>query len=267
MIEESIYKILGNEKEQMNYQNNNYNQIKREKKKPVLPTGSTFINHTTFRPGVTNLGGDINLGREAHTHKGTHSTFGKPKNQYKPSTANYLKKNSQKMGNHELPEIKKFNYTKTKENIPKLHEKPILGLNSNKNFIKENICNNVNSIAKKIEKPVNYTQKQTYGKVPNYLKKVKNMINEEINYNRMVQEARINGNNQNELLSEEEVNCLVSSLRNKYEYLNREYQGIVIKTVDTVGIKNKKESLEREMMQIEKDLRLLEKNYIFVRNC
>ena len=35
----------------------------------LVPTGSTFINKTTSRPGVANLIGDYVLHRGPHTHK------------------------------------------------------------------------------------------------------------------------------------------------------------------------------------------------------
>jgi len=42
------------------------------------PTGSTFINKTTSRPGVANLNGDFNLHKGPHTHIDYASTIGKP---------------------------------------------------------------------------------------------------------------------------------------------------------------------------------------------
>jgi len=47
--------------------------------------------------------------------------------------------------------------------------------------------------------------------------------------------------------------------------VHKEYQTLTHKgKLDTMGIKNKKESCERELQQLEKDIEKLSKNYIFV---
>lgn len=50
--------------------------------KNVPPTGSTFVNHTTVRPNVCNLGGYTDETYFGNGHKKPHATFGKPRGQY-----------------------------------------------------------------------------------------------------------------------------------------------------------------------------------------
>jgi len=53
---------------------------------------------------VANVAGEVPVLPDAHTHTGTHSTFGLPKHALRPNTQQFLKKNSGKMGSNELPQ-------------------------------------------------------------------------------------------------------------------------------------------------------------------
>jgi hypothetical protein len=64
------------------------------------------------------------------------------------------------MGNETLPPgttplnlVRNFSYDckHKKDNVPRVHEKPVLGLKSNKNFIVTNAIENILSVAKKNE--------------------------------------------------------------------------------------------------------------------
>ncbi len=67
------------------------------------------------------------------------------------------------------------------------------------------------------------------------------------------------------LLSEAEVQELRQGLKRKWEAVNQEYQKIThISKVDTLGIKRKKESCEKELAEIEQDMKKLSKQYVFV---
>lgn len=67
------------------------------------------------------------------------------------------------------------------------------------------------------------------------------------------------------LLDEQERNELIAALKKKWEVVHKEYQTLTHKgKLDTLGIKNKKESCEKELAQLEKDIAKLSKNFIFV---
>jgi hypothetical protein len=66
-------------------------------------------------------------------------------------------------------------------------------------------------------------------------------------------------------MDETEKNDLIAALKKKWEVKHREYQTLTHKNkLDTLGLKEKFEACERELNQIEKDIQMLSKNYIFV---
>lgn len=118
--------------------------------------------------------------------------------------------------------------------------------------------------------PVNtqkdFLKKKTYGKVPQFLQKIKREIEDEY---QLVREMQLEEENERDrqkfLLDEQERGELIAALKKKWEVVHREYQTLTHKgKLDTLGIKNKKESCEKELAQLEKDIEKLSKNYIFV---
>lgn len=67
------------------------------------------------------------------------------------------------------------------------------------------------------------------------------------------------------LLPDNERQELIEALKKKWEIVHKEYQEIThIQKIDTIGKKHKKERCEAELAQLEKDIKKLAKNYIFV---
>lgn len=67
------------------------------------------------------------------------------------------------------------------------------------------------------------------------------------------------------MLSEEEVRELREGLKNKWDEVNKKYQQLThVRLVDTVGLKRKKEGYERQLKEIEDDIKKLNKAYVFV---
>ena len=66
-----------------------------------------------------------------------------------------------------------------KHPVPRVTEKPVQGLKSNKNFIVTNAIENILSVAKKGEEPVDYLKKKDFGRTPEYLNKIKENITQE----------------------------------------------------------------------------------------
>lgn len=234
----------------------------------VPPTASTFINHTTSRPGVANVGGNFNLGIEAHTHKGPTKTFGYSKGAIKPSTAGFTRKGTGTMGSNSLPPAQRFGYDDTfkKPAIPAKDEKPIHGLSSNKNFIVSNAVENILAAPKALKEEKKYVEKKEYGQIPGYLTRIKDQINTEYRSIREMQAAEEEAREKEKfLLTAEEVTALKAGLQKKWDAVNKEYQTIThVSKVDTQGLKRKKEECERQLAQIEKDMAKLNKQYIFV---
>ena len=66
-------------------------------------------------------------------------------------------------------------------------------------------------------------------------------------------------------LSEDEIAQIREGLKKKWDEVNHEYQKLThVRLVDTHGLKTRKEGYERELAQIESDIKKLNKTYIFV---
>lgn len=63
--------------------------------------------------------------------------------------------------------------------MPKVTEKPILGLKSNKNFIVTNAVENILSVPKAQKQEMDWTKKSDFGRVPDYLGRIKDNIEAE----------------------------------------------------------------------------------------
>lgn len=111
-----------------------------------------------------------------------------------------------------------------------------------------------------------YLKKKNFGKVPQFLQKIKREIEDEY---QLVREMQIEEENERDrqkfMLDDHEKTELIAALKKKWEVVHKEYQTLTHKgKLDTLGIKNKKENCERELAQLEKDIAKLSKNYIFV---
>lgn len=152
--------------------------------------------------------------------------------------------------------------------VPKRDEKPIHGLVSDKNFIVANAVENILAAPKLPQsKDQDYLKKKTYGKVPKYITKIKNEIEDEYNLVREMQiEEQQEKDRQKFLMPEAERQELIAALKKKWEVLHKQFQEKThyAMPLDTVGKKNRMDALTREMDSIEEDIKKLQKNYIFI---
>jgi hypothetical protein len=81
--------------------------------------------------------------------------------------------------------------------VPKVTEKPVQGIKSNKNFIVTNAIENILASAKKTVEPIDWQKKQDFGKTPEYLNRIKENIQGEY---RMIQNLHEKYNDQKYLL-------------------------------------------------------------------
>ena len=63
--------------------------------------------------------------------------------------------------------------------MPKVGERPVQGMKSNKNFIVTNAIENILSVAKKTEGEPDYLKKKDFGRSPDYINKIKDNIQNE----------------------------------------------------------------------------------------
>lgn len=108
-------------------------------------------------------------------------------------------------------------------------------------------------------KDKDFLKKKTYGKTPGYLTKIKNEIQDEYNLvKEMQQDEQNERDRQKMLMREEERQELIAALKRKWEQLHLQYQKETHHNkLDTLGKKNRKENLEKELDQVEADIKKL----------
>ena len=101
---------------------------------------------------------------------------------------------------------------------------------------------------------------QDYGEVPKYLERRKEDIAKaQQDYDAYVADHFRRGAMQ--CLSEQERNDILNGLKDNWEQLHHEYQGLSVVT-DTAPKKNRKERMEAEMKQLERDIEMIEKHRV-----
>lgn len=174
---------------------------------------------------------------------------------------------------------KKFERTsevpERKPAVPKRSEAPLHGLTSGKDFVTTNAVSAMLTAPKRLprEEP-DWTAKPDYGKVPEYLDRVKKDIEAEHEYimslldEKQMEEESASGVRMRELTSGEREE-LIDALKTKWDAVNTAYQRITFKKISTsnstTGEIRFKEQCESSLAQIEKDIaRLSVKAPIFV---
>ncbi|KAG9394566.1 Calmodulin-binding [Carpediemonas membranifera] len=210
------------------------------------------------------------------TKKGSKmGSFG-PASVKKAAADEFLKSGSgmlaNKTGHIALPEPSQFRYNDPvprRDPVPKKDERPIHGLKTSKNFINANavevICSSAKQPMTQTEKFENWTQKPDFGKVPNYLNRVKTEVEEEYKMvETMRQEANPASRSNVVEMPEEERQQLLAALRERWQKVDGEFQ-LTSFVLDTDSSKRKYEGLAKELQQLEKDIEMLEKGKVVVR--
>lgn len=194
------------------------------------------------------------------------------------SPKNYLQKHSKEP---KLPEKTNFKYpdeATRRPRVPAHTDCPQMGAKSTRDFISTNAVSTIMSVARK-SKPVHvdkevgtrhalensglipkYCKKKDYGKTPSYLvQHKKEMTQAQEEYDQYVTESLRQG--QMEQVAEMQRNKLLEGLKKNWEELHRQYQGLSVVT-DTVAKKARKERMEADMKQLEKDIELIERHKV-----
>ncbi|XP_045156529.2 enkurin-like [Mercenaria mercenaria] len=214
---------------------------------------------------------------EYFTHKGDYKTMGQAKVPA-PTTDNFLKKHSKEP---KLPDKTEFKYPdddRKRPMVPAKDDKPLMGLKTTKNFITTNAVQTITSVPKKPEKvyvdtikgdknllvpsglePV-YIHKKEYGTTPQYLtRRQEEMKRAQEEYNAYVAEHFRRGAMQQ--LTNEERQSILDGLKRNWEEIHDQYQGLSVVT-DTAPKKNRKERMEAEMKQLERDIESIERHKV-----
>ncbi|XP_053323097.1 enkurin [Spea bombifrons] len=254
-----------------------YNLIpKEEVKKPKPPR---YIS--TFQGSVK---------AEEQRNKAAYKTMGPAKVEV-PSPKEYLQKHTHEMKlSHKSALLastekapKCLNEGNKRPPVPQHTEQPVMGVHSNKSFIKTNVVEAVMAVPKKPQ-PIyvdtkkgdkhlletsgltpKYIKKKDFGSTPEYLVK----RNEEVRraqeeYDAYIKERLKMGAMKQ--LSEEEKQSTLEGLKRNWDSLHHDYQALSV-VIDTPTKKAYKERLEAEMKLLEQDIDLLERHrVIYVAN-
>jgi len=195
-----------------------------------------------------------------------------------PQTTDYLKKHQKEP---QLPKKEEFKYPdaeRSKPAVPKAKDTPLMGLKTTKNFITTNAVENITAVPKNPAKkfvdtrngdtqnlipsgyePV-FVNKKDYGATPTYLTKRQEEVRRaQEEYDAYIAEQiRRTALRQ---LTADERQAIVDGLKANWEDIQDQYQGLSVVT-DTAPKKNRKERMEAQMKQLERDIEMFEKHKI-----
>ena len=224
----------------------------------VAPTASTLgLQGSTRVPGA-NRG----LGTKESLVVKKERSLG-PSAPHMSNAKNFLRKGGKDVVSTEMPpKFVRPLVRPKKPTVPGRGEKPVMGLQTTKNFLVANAVENILAVPKKVdnEQP-RYVSKKDYGVVPAYLDDVKSAIEEEKAVLREYLEEEIQ--NQDGPTAVEmpalERKRLILKLKKKWDATNYEYQKISHQTIlDTINKLKKKEFFESQLEQLEKTIEKLE---------
>ncbi|KAG8443278.1 hypothetical protein GDO86_011903 [Hymenochirus boettgeri] len=162
--------------------------------------------------------------------------------------------------------------------VPLHTEHPVMGVYSNKNFIKTNVAEAVMAVTKKPQPTLvdtkrgdkqlletsglvpKYLNKKDYGETPEYIiKRNEDVKRAQEEYDAYVkQRLRMGAMKQ---LTEQERQNVLEGLKKNWDKLHHDYQALSV-VIDTPPKKAHKERLEGEMKQLEKDIDYVERHKI-----
>jgi hypothetical protein len=236
----------------------------------IAPTASTFILGNTSYPGVASTGGGLQFPRGAHPITGGWRSMGLPKGGYKINPEKFIRKNHQYKIIPEPERIKSNNEIR-KPPVVTIYDKPIMGLKSQKNYVKSNAVDAILMQPRKRKiKGDNdldyYLNKKEYGKVPNYLERAKTATQRRIYENFEIQrENERYEQSKKKVIDDNELSLLKEGLQKRLNNLRQQYGKITHRRrFDTLTTKNYKENLEKEIEIVEKDLEKLNKDKVIV---
>lgn len=166
-----------------------------------------------------------------------------------------------------------------KPDIPKRQNK--VPAPTKKDFIKANAVENMTSVPRKAKQNYvdtnmghandlitsglipRYTNKKDFGHVPEYLNKRNTIVKQaQDDYDQFVFDKM--RQNSLQCISNDDRDAVLCGLKARWEKIHHEYQGISVVT-DTAPKKNRKERMEAQMSQLERDIDLLERfGHIYV---
>jgi hypothetical protein len=151
-----------------------------------------------------------------------------------------------------------------KDAVPRASDRPIYGLKTSKNYVTANAVENILQAPKRLPvTEVSYTSKEDYGKTPEYLKRIKQERKEEDDFIKHIQQVRAEQSGVKTLPEEERLEIL-GALKKKWTDLNQQYMQKTPCVINTERARLRKENLEAQLTQVEKDIEKMSKKNIVV---
>lgn len=198
------------------------------------------------------------------------ATMGSPKTSMR-GTRNFVRAHEREP---RLETPKKFHYADgrgagseaSRPPVPRVTDKPVMGLVSNKNFVAANAVEAILAVPKRPkDETADFRSKPDYGKVPRYLERVKKEVDAEYRYVAgLSEDAHSVARDRMRLIPDAERAELIDGLKTRWEALNRDYQRTSV-SVDSPSKIARKENLEAEMDQVERDIDTLSRQFVFMR--
>ena len=232
----------------------------------IAPTASTFKLKNSSYPNVSNISGEYKLPRGAHPLVQDSATFGLPEGSYAADPQNFHKKGETfKI----LPPLEKLHLTTEvkKPPIPGINDQPISGLRTEKNFIISNAVDNILMQPKKLRDATPEERFHKYfGRVPDYIRRYRAAHENELFEIKEAKRRRQEEEDAKQrLLTDGEVGKLREGLKKKWQMYNILYGKMTHKKVfDNLVLLRNKEDLEKELGQIENDLKKLSAKNVVV---
>lgn len=186
----------------------------------------------------------------------------------KPNPSEFMKAGAKTKG--QMPAPKGFSRDPTetrKPSVPTREEKPIYGLKTSKNYITANAVENILQAPRRLPtSEAKYTDKEDYGKVPEYLQRIKQERQEEDDFIAHIQQVRKEQTGM-KILPEEERMKILNGLKERWTELNKQYISGTSVVIGTERARLRKENLEAQLTQVEKDIEKMSKKNIVIQEA
>mmetsp|Transcript_135008 Transcript_135008/g.190916 ORF Transcript_135008/g.190916 Transcript_135008/m.190916 type:complete len:248 (-) Transcript_135008:203-946(-) len=200
-----------------------------------------------------------------------------PRGTQKPDPKNFTKKRAGETKRQTVKKAERFDATKTRQTvlapatearpapskeIPRHTDKANITRKTTKNFVKDNRNTALHATGRRVSEPAAF---KGTGKVPAYITKRKSELQAE-HEKQATMRAQADSQNGLTQMPEDERQSLLNGLKANHNVLQKAYLGLSV-IVDTIPKKEKKQAMERQLADLERDIALLERhNTVFIRS-